>query len=149
MNTFDTIIVGAGSAASVVAARLAEDGKRTLCVLEAGPPDTNPYIRIPAGFMKTLFDPSVTWQFKTEASEHIAGREIALVQGRTLGGSSAVNGGLIVGQPALGSRKGATIVDLASKDYIRWGSYDASSSTYKFTGGAALGAAQAPGDCCR
>ena len=100
MNTFDTIIVGAGSAASVVAARLAEDGKRTLCVLEAGPPDTNPYIRIPAGFMKTLFDPSVTWQFKTEASEHIAGREIALVQGRTLGGSSAVNGGLIVrGQP--------------------------------------------------
>ena len=51
---------------------------------------------IPAGFMKTLFDPSVTWQFKTEASEHIAGRQIPLVQGRTLGGSSAVNGGLIV-----------------------------------------------------
>ncbi len=100
MDTFDTIIVGAGSAASVVAARLSEDGKRSLCVLEAGPPDTNPYIRIPAGFMKTLFDPSVTWQFKTEASEHIAGREIPLVQGRTLGGSSAVNGMLIVrGQP--------------------------------------------------
>jgi choline dehydrogenase len=96
MDTFDTIIVGAGSAASVIAARLAEDGKRKICVLEAGPPDTNPYIRIPAGFMKTLFDPSVTWQFKTEASEHIAGRQIPLVQGRTLGGSSAVNGGLIV-----------------------------------------------------
>ncbi len=100
MDTFDTIVIGAGSAASVVTARLAEDGQRSLCVLEAGPPDTNPYIRIPAGFMKTLFDPSVTWQFKTEASEHIAGRQIPLVQGRTLGGSSAVNGGLIVrGQP--------------------------------------------------
>jgi choline dehydrogenase len=100
VDTFDYIIVGAGSAASVIAARLAEDGKRSLCVLEAGPPDTNPYIRIPAGFMKTLFDPSVTWQFKTEASEHIAGRQLPLVQGRTLGGSSAVNGGLVVrGQP--------------------------------------------------
>jgi choline dehydrogenase len=95
LDTFDTIIVGAGSAASLLAARLSEVG-RTLCVLEAGPPDTNPYIRIPAGFMKTLFDPSVTWQFKMEASEGTGGRQIPLVQGRTLGGSSSVNGGLIV-----------------------------------------------------
>lgn len=57
-----------------------------------------------------------------------------------------VNGGIIIGQLALGSRKGATIVDLASKDYIRWGLYDASSSTYKFTGGAALGSPQPASD---
>jgi choline dehydrogenase len=100
MDTFDTIIVGAGSAASLLAARLSEDGKRTLCVLEAGPPDTNRWLHVPAGYMKTLFDPAVTWQLKTDPSEGINGRQLEIPQGRTLGGSSAVNGMLYVrGQP--------------------------------------------------
>ena len=93
-ETFDYVIVGGGSAASVLANRLSEDGTRTVCVLEAGPPDRNPYIQVPAGFIKTLFDPKVTWQFRTEPNPHTNDRRIQITQGRTLGGSSAVNGGV-------------------------------------------------------
>lgn len=91
-DTFDYVIVGAGAAGCVLANRLTEDGVTTVCVLEAGPPDRNPFIHIPAGFIKTLFDPSCTWQFKTEPTERTAGRRIATTQGRTLGGGSSVNG---------------------------------------------------------
>ena len=91
-DTFDYVIVGGGSAGSLLANRLTEDGVTTVCVLEAGPPDRNPWIHVPAGFTKTLFDPSCTWQFKTEPTERTGGRPIATTQGRTLGGSSSVNG---------------------------------------------------------
>ncbi|MBR0682330.1 choline dehydrogenase [Roseomonas eburnea] len=91
-DTFDYVIVGAGAAGSILAARLTEDPGVTVCVLEAGPPDRNPWIHIPAGFIKTLVDPSVTWQFKTAPTERTGGRGIATTQGRTLGGSSSVNG---------------------------------------------------------
>ena len=92
VDTFDYVIVGGGSAGSLLANRLTEDGVTTVCVLEAGPPDRNPWIHIPAGFTKTLFDPSCTWQFKTEPTERTGGRPIATTQGRTLGGSSSING---------------------------------------------------------
>ena len=91
-DSFDYVIVGGGSAGSLLANRLTEDGTTTVCVLEAGPPDRNPYIHIPAGFIKTLFDPAYTWQFKTEPTERTGGRAISTTQGRTLGGSSSVNG---------------------------------------------------------
>ena len=91
-DTFDYVIIGSGAAGSVLAARLTEDPAVTVCVLEAGPPDRNPYIHIPAGFIKTIFDPGVTWQFKTEPTEMTGGRRIATTQGRTLGGSSSING---------------------------------------------------------
>jgi choline dehydrogenase len=100
-DVFDYVIVGAGAAGSVLANRLSEDPAVTVCVLEAGPPDSNPWIHIPAGFTKTLFDPSCTWQFKTEPTEMTAGRAIATTQGRTLGGSSSINGMIYNrGQPA-------------------------------------------------
>ncbi|HYZ62043.1 MAG TPA: GMC family oxidoreductase N-terminal domain-containing protein [Acetobacteraceae bacterium] len=100
-DTFDYVIVGAGAAGSVLAARLTETPGTTVCVLEAGPPDRNPWIHIPAGFTKTLFDPSCTWQFKTEPTENTGGRPIATTQGRTLGGSSSINGMIYNrGQPA-------------------------------------------------
>lgn len=91
-DTFDYVIVGAGAAGSVLANRLTEDGTATVCVLEAGPPDRNPWIHIPAGFIKTLVDPSCTWQFKTQPTANTGGRAISTTQGRTLGGSSSVNG---------------------------------------------------------
>lgn len=91
MDIFDHVIVGSGSAASIIAYRLTAAG-RTVCVLEAGPPDSNPLMRMPAGFIKTLFDAKVTWQFATEPSPHTDNRAIQITQGRTLGGSSTVNG---------------------------------------------------------
>lgn len=90
-DTFDHVIVGGGSAGSLVAYRLAEAG-RSVCVLEAGPPDRNPFILLPAGFIKTLGNPRLTWQFEMEPSSGTAGRALPIVQGKTLGGSSAING---------------------------------------------------------
>ena len=62
---YDYVVVGSGAAGSVLAARLAEDKTRTVCVLEAGPADTNRFIHIPAGFMKCLLNPSINWMFET------------------------------------------------------------------------------------
>ena len=73
MEQFDFIIVGAGSAGCVLAFRLAEKG-HSVCVLEAGPPDSSPYIRIPAGFMKTYTNPALTWNFAYQGTAHIHGR---------------------------------------------------------------------------
>ena len=91
-DTFDYVIVGAGASGSVLAARLTEDPAIRVCVLEAGPPDHNPWIHIPAGFVKLLSDPSCTWQFRTQPGPNTGGRGIATTQGRTLGGSSSING---------------------------------------------------------
>ncbi|WP_175782759.1 GMC family oxidoreductase [Burkholderia anthina] len=99
-QTYDYVIVGAGSAGSVLAARLSEDPAVTVCVLEAGSSDARPYIRIPSGFVKTLTQPQITWQFKTEPSAGSGGRRISTTQGRVVGGSSSINGMMIVrGQP--------------------------------------------------
>jgi len=98
---FDYIIVGAGAAGAIIASRLTEDPSITVCLIEAGGLDHNPYIHIPGGFIKTLFDPAYTWQFQTEPGDHIRGRRIQISQGRTLGGTSAINGMVYNrGQPA-------------------------------------------------
>ena len=91
-DTFDYVIVGSGAAGSVLCSRLAEDPGVTVCVLECGPPDRHPFIHIPAGFIKMLFNPTYTWQFQTEPGDGIDGRRIPATQGRTLGGSSSING---------------------------------------------------------
>jgi choline dehydrogenase len=80
VDTFDYVIVGAGSAGSVLAYRLNEAGK-SVCVLVGGFPDTNFYISIPARFTKTLFDPRVTYQYMTDpASRRGAGRDRAQLE---------------------------------------------------------------------
>jgi choline dehydrogenase len=91
-ESFDYIVIGAGTAGSLVAARLAEAAAGTVCVLEAGPRDLNPFLHIPAGYIKTLYNPAYTWRFVTEPVPGIDGRRIATTQGRTLGGSGAING---------------------------------------------------------
>ncbi|MBO6784701.1 MAG: GMC family oxidoreductase N-terminal domain-containing protein [Alphaproteobacteria bacterium] len=90
-DSFDYVIVGAGSAGSVLANRLSA-GDATVCVLEAGGRDRHPFIHIPAGFMKTLTSPSVNWLYETEPSTGTAGRSIPAPRGKTLGGSSSING---------------------------------------------------------
>ena len=89
---FDYIIIGAGSAGSVIAGRLSADPAVSLCVLEAGPPDRNIFIHIPAGFMKTFTNPVLNWMYEMAPSEASGGRAIAAPRGKTLGGSSSING---------------------------------------------------------
>ena len=90
-ETFDFIIVGAGTAGCALAYRLAEAGN-SVCVFEAGPPDSNPLIRIPSGIMKTSSNPNLTWRYEFEGSKNTKNRRIPAFFGKTLGGSSAING---------------------------------------------------------
>ncbi|MGJ5040051.1 MULTISPECIES: GMC family oxidoreductase [unclassified Bradyrhizobium] len=92
MDTFDYVIVGAGSAGCVLASRLSEDPGVTVCVLEAGPRDWHPYIHLPAGFIKTFYMKSINWGYQQEPGPYTAGRSIYAPRGKTLGGSSSING---------------------------------------------------------
>ena len=92
VETFDYVIVGAGSAGSVLANRLTEDPGTRVAVLEAGPRDWHPFIHIPAGFIKTFHDSRVNWCYDMEPSEGTAGRRVFAPRGKTLGGSSSING---------------------------------------------------------
>ncbi|MGI9476092.1 MAG: GMC family oxidoreductase [Hyphomicrobiaceae bacterium] len=89
---YDYIIVGGGSAGCILANRLTETGKHSVCLLEAGPPDWNPYIHIPAGFIKTLVNPKLNWLYQAEPSNGTGGRVTPVPRGKTLGGSSSING---------------------------------------------------------
>ncbi|HWK97359.1 MAG TPA: GMC family oxidoreductase N-terminal domain-containing protein [Pseudolabrys sp.] len=92
MDTFDYVIVGAGSAGCVLANRLSEDRDVSVCVLEAGPADWHPYIHIPAGFIKTFYNPRINWCYAQEPGDYTNGRRIFSPRGKTLGGSSSING---------------------------------------------------------
>ncbi|MGD0431648.1 MAG: GMC family oxidoreductase N-terminal domain-containing protein, partial [Acetobacteraceae bacterium] len=88
------------SAGCVVAARLSETGAKVI-LLEAGPRDTSPWIHIPAGMLKLLYHPVVNWNYSAEGTTGSAGRRIHWPRGKTLGGSSSINGMLYVrGNPA-------------------------------------------------
>jgi choline dehydrogenase len=96
----DYVIVGAGSAGCVLANRLTEDPATRVVLIEAGGRDWNPLIHIPAGFMKLLDHPTLTWGFKAEADPGTNGRAIPYPRGRVLGGSSSINGLIYIrGQP--------------------------------------------------
>jgi choline dehydrogenase len=100
-ETFDYVIVGAGSAGCVLANRLSADPKVTVALLEAGPRDLNPWIHIPAGYYRNILNPSITWQFGCGPEPHLGGRMVNWPRGRVLGGTSAINGLLYVrGQAA-------------------------------------------------
>ena len=97
---FDYIVVGAGSAGCVLANRLTASGRHSVLLLEAGPPDSYPWIHVPIGYAKTMFNPDVNWCFRTEPEPNMNGRQVYWPRGKTLGGSSAINGLIYVrGQP--------------------------------------------------
>ena len=96
MDQWDYIIVGAGSAGCVLANRLTEDPSVRVLLLEAGPPDNNFWIPIPVGFNKLLNDTRYNWCFETEPEDNVRGRRIPIPRGKTLGGSSSINGMLYV-----------------------------------------------------
>ncbi len=96
MATYDYIIIGAGSAGCVMAARLTEDPKVSVLLLEAGGGDGNFWIHMPVGYIRTMVDPGVNWLFDTEPDEETGNRPIPVPRGKVLGGSSSINGMLYV-----------------------------------------------------
>jgi choline dehydrogenase len=102
----DYVVVGAGSAGCVIASRLSEDSHAKVVLIEAGPRDTNPLIHIPAGMLRLHRHPKLNWNFASEPEPGTAGRSLHWPRGKTLGGSSSINGMLYVrGNP---------------RDYDRW-----------------------------
>jgi choline dehydrogenase len=97
---FDHVIVGAGSAGCVLAERLSADRGRRVLLLEAGPRDRSFWIHLPIGYGKTMFHPVYNWGFHTEPEATMNARRIYWPRGRGLGGSSSINGLIVVhGQP--------------------------------------------------
>ncbi len=90
MVSYDYIIVGAGSAGCVLAARLSESRETSVLLLEAGGPDTRREIRIPAAFSK-LFKSQLDWNYSTEPQSNLHGRALYWPRGKVIGGSSSIN----------------------------------------------------------
>ena len=96
IEEFDYIIIGAGSAGCVLANRLSSIESNKILLLEAGGKDTYPWIHIPVGYYKTMHNPKTDWCFKTEPDETMNNRSINYPRGKTLGGSSSINGLLYI-----------------------------------------------------
>ena len=96
MDNFDYIIIGAGSAGCVLANRLTENPNNKVLLIEAGGNDSYPWIHIPVGYYKTMHNPKTDWCYKTEPDETMENRSIPYPRGKTLGGSSSINGLLYI-----------------------------------------------------
>lgn len=92
METFDYIVIGAGSAGCVVAARLSERADTSVLLLEAGGPDSHPTLKMPVAFLKAVLNPAFNWGYMTEPEPCLGGRRLWLPRGRVLGGSGSING---------------------------------------------------------
>ena len=93
---YDFIVVGSGSAGSVVASRLSENGRFRVVLLEAGPRDTSPWVHIPLGYSKLYADPRLNWMYESEPEPGLNGRTTYQPRGKMLGGSSSLNGMMYV-----------------------------------------------------
>ena len=91
-TSFDYIIVGSGSAGSLLANRLSATPDYTVLVLEAGGSDRNFWLQLPIGYFRTIYDERFSRQFDTEPGEGTGGRNIVWPRGRVIGGSSSING---------------------------------------------------------
>ncbi|MGE0701343.1 MAG: GMC family oxidoreductase, partial [Hyphomicrobiaceae bacterium] len=90
-ETFDFIVVGAGSAGAAVASRLSEDTSKRVLLIEAGPA-SHPWARIPVGYARLLTNPAANWLYSGEPEPSTNGRRLPVPRGKILGGSSAING---------------------------------------------------------
>ena len=96
MDNFDYIIIGAGSDGCVLANRLSENQNNKVLLIEAGGKDSYPWIHIPVGYYKTMHNPKTDWCYNTEPDETMENRSIPYPRGKTLGGSSSINGLLYI-----------------------------------------------------
>jgi choline dehydrogenase len=92
VETFDYIVVGAGSAGCVLAARLSEDSRRSVLLMEAGGADTNPFIHIPMGYPRLFADSRINWAYESEPEPGLDDRTLFQPRGKVLGGTSSING---------------------------------------------------------
>lgn len=95
-DSFDYIVIGAGSAGCVIANRLSADPSVRVALIEAGGPDRYPWIHIPVGYFKTIHNPRYDWCYVTEPDPGLNGRSLKWPRGKVLGGSSSINGLLYV-----------------------------------------------------
>lgn len=89
---FDVVVAGGGSAGCVLATRLTENPAVTLCLIEAGGRDRNPWIHVPLGFGKLVPNPKINWGYETEPEPRLNGRRLSWPRGKVLGGSGSING---------------------------------------------------------
>ena len=88
---FDVVIVGGGSAGCCLAGRLSEDPGRSVCLIEAGPPDSDPRIKIPLALIALIGNPRFDWCYESAPHAHMNGRTVPVPRGKTLGGSGSIN----------------------------------------------------------
>ena len=86
----DYLVIGAGSGGCVIAAELARRGAGSVLLLEAGPPETHPFVSVPMGLVWLIGGPR-DWSFKTTPQEAAGGRQIGVPRGRMVGGSGSIN----------------------------------------------------------
>lgn len=89
---FDYIVIGAGTAGCVIAARLSEDRQNRVCLIEAGGSEKHPFIRIPAAVGAAIMSPKFGWGLTTTPQEHVNDRKIPIPRGKVIGGSGSING---------------------------------------------------------
>ena len=92
MSKFDYIVIGAGSAGSLLANRLSADKTKTVLLVEAGGPDDYFWVHVPVGYLYCIDNPRTDWRFRTEPVKGLNGRQLIYPRGKTLGGSSSING---------------------------------------------------------